>query len=96
MALNILFSVLQIEQPDKPLTTGTPTARELNESIERECMLRCYWVIYFVDLLSTACTRLPSLFPSLDIRIRLPVDETSFEMGVQSAMPGLDLLLGQS
>jgi hypothetical protein len=87
------LDVLHIEQPDMPTSCSTPTARELSENIERECMRRVYWMIYFVDMLCTACTRLPTLFATLDNNIRLPVDETSFEMGAQSSVPGVSLIL---
>jgi len=54
---------------------------------ERECARRCYWIIYFLDVLSTACTRNVRRFNAENMLMRLPVDETSFELGIQSQTP---------
>lgn len=88
LASKILHEDLQIQKPD-PVMSSTPSPEELHDSLERECMRRCFWIIYFTDVLCTACTRRPSRFPSDDISIRLPVDETSFQLGVQTTIPGV-------
>ena len=55
---------------------------------DRECARRCYWIIYFLHVLSTACTRNVRRFSAEGMLMRLPVDETSFELGIQSQSPG--------
>ena len=55
---------------------------------ERECARRCYWIVYFLHVLSTACTRNVRRFGAENMLMRLPVDETSFELGIQSQTPG--------
>jgi hypothetical protein len=55
---------------------------------ERECARRCYWIIYFLHVLSTSCTRNVRRFGAENMLMRLPVDETSFELAIQSQAPG--------
>lgn len=59
-------------------------------TIERECMRRSIWLIYTLDLMSYLYLDNIVMRPELDLSIRLPMDETSFELAVlaSSAEPG--------
>lgn len=93
IAAKILFETLDIASPESPTLSPKPTIQELNHMTERECARRCYWIIYFLHVLSTACTRNVRRFSTEGMLMRLPVDETSFELAIQSQTPGKTLPL---
>ena len=88
IASKILFETLDIASPESPPLSPKPTIEEMNRMTDRECARRCYWIIYFLHVLSTACTRNVRRFSAEGMLMRLPVDETSFELGIQSQSPG--------
>jgi Fungal specific transcription factor domain len=88
VAITILFETLQVHKPDPP----SPTPKGFTAFIERECVRRCFWLIFVADVICTAATRNPKRFPSDNIPIQLPIDETGFEFGIQDRIPG-DLCL---
>ena len=88
IAAKILFETLDIASPESPPLSPKPTIQDLNRMTERECARRCYWIIYFLHVLSTACTRNVRRFSTENLLMRLPVDETSFELAIQSQTPG--------
>ena len=91
IATKILFEILDIASPESPTLSPKPTIQEMTRMTERECARRCYWIIYFLHVLSTACTRNVRQFSAENMRMRLPVDEASFELGIQSQTPGKSL-----
>ena len=93
IATKILFETLDIASPESPPLSPKPTIQELNRMTDRECARRCYWVIYFLHVLSTVCTRNVRQFSGENMLTRLPVDETSFELRIQSPNPGKTLPL---
>jgi len=88
VATKILFETLDIASPESPPLSPKPTTQEMEHMTERECARRCYWIIYFLHVLSTACTRNVRRFSAEGLLTRLPVDETSFEFRIQSQNPG--------
>ena len=88
IASKILFETLDIASPESPPLSPKPSIQEMTRMTDRECARRCYWIVYFLHVLSTACTRNVRRFSAENMLMRLPVDETSFELGIQSQTPG--------
>jgi hypothetical protein len=57
-------------------------------AIERECVRRTFWLIHLVDLLSSIFLKTSLLPNETELMLRLPADETSFELAVHSTLPG--------
>ena len=94
-ATKILFETLDIASPESPPLSPKPTVLEMTRMTDRECARRCYWIIYFLHVTSAACTRNAGRFSADNTFMRLPVDETSFELGIQSQTPGrIPFLIG--
>ncbi|KAJ7623318.1 fungal-specific transcription factor domain-containing protein [Roridomyces roridus] len=66
-----------------------PTAERIQASIERESVRRIFWVgIHLMDLhFSVYAHTPPPPLSDAQTRLRLPADETSFELQVQSTLP---------
>lgn len=88
IAAGILFGALEIASPESPPLSPAPTIQEMTRMTERECARRCYWIIRFLHILSATCTRNIRKSSAENVLTRLPVDETSFELGIQSQTPG--------
>lgn len=107
LTLQIVES-LDVHTPEHPLLNPNPTSAMVSESLERECIRRIFWFIYFVDCVrgvwfgwpgggmvsSSPITKGLSIgggvmgFSEAELRLRLPADETSFEMGaVHQSLP---------
>jgi Fungal specific transcription factor domain len=89
LALHILDS-LGVHKPDNPTLTPVPSPEFIQASIERECVRRIFWLIHLVDLVF--CIYLKRPIPPKDpseLQLRLPVDETSFELAVHSTLSGV-------
>ena len=101
-----LIEAMNVHTPEHPLITPVPSAALINESIERECVRRIFWMIYIMDCTRSiyfgwqggahisASSKAPSIgggvlgFSEAELRLRLPVDETSFELGtVHQSLP---------
>ena len=52
-------------------------------------MRRIFWLIHLLDVIASIYFKKPVTFTESELRLRLPVDETSFEMGVHSTLPGM-------
>jgi hypothetical protein len=87
LALKIIDG-LGVHKPDHSITTSVPSPEAIQTSIERECARRIFWLIRLADLKYSIYfgTSLPS--KDNEISLRLPIDETSFELAVHSALPG--------
>ena len=95
LALKILEESLDVSRADEPsLTTPplSPGSRTL--CIERECTRRCFWLIQVMCWINGIYTFRPMRPRSVDLmrRVRLPADETSFELAVPVQGPGGELL----
>ncbi|KAF8631873.1 hypothetical protein AX15_002143 [Amanita polypyramis BW_CC] len=86
LALQIA-KVLGVHNPDHPLLTPTPSPEFIQESLEREAIRRIFWLIHMLDIMTSIYFRTPLTIPDNDLRLRLPADETSFELGVHSTLP---------
>ena len=77
-----------MHKPDIPTLTPVPSPEFIHASIERECVRRIFWLIHFMDL--TSAIYFKTALPAKDneLMLRLPVDETSFELAVHSTLPG--------
>ncbi|KIY65875.1 hypothetical protein CYLTODRAFT_445074 [Cylindrobasidium torrendii FP15055 ss-10] len=103
-----IIQALNVHQPEHPLLTPVPSHGMVQESIERECLRRIFWLVYVVDCyrsvywgwdgLGMNHIRSNSKSPAIDggaigyseaeLRLRLPVDETSFELAqVHQSLP---------
>ncbi|KAG5724925.1 60S acidic ribosomal protein P2-alpha [Termitomyces sp. T112] len=83
-----LIESLNVYQHDYPTLTPVPSPEFIQASIEREAVRRMFWIIHFLDNL--ACIYFKKPMQGLSEhgrRLRLPVDETTFELGVHSTLP---------
>jgi hypothetical protein len=87
LALQIIEN-LGVHEPDHPTLTPMPSPDFIHQSIQREAVRRIFWLIHLLDVMASIYFKKPTTFTSSDLRLRLPVDETSFELGVHSTLPG--------
>lgn len=88
LALHIV-ETLGVHAPEHPTLTPVPSPEFIHASIEREAVRRIFWLIHFMDLMASIMFKKPLTFSEGELRLRLPADETSFELGVHSTLPGL-------
>ncbi|KAK7686397.1 hypothetical protein QCA50_010621 [Cerrena zonata] len=83
LALQILEDQLDISSNDKVLSPSPPGPNRAY-SIERECTRRCFWVIQTMGWINGIYTFKPMRPRSVELMrgVRLPCDETSFELGM--------------
>ncbi|KAF7356708.1 hypothetical protein MVEN_01005500 [Mycena venus] len=87
LALQIVQALGVHASSEQSGSPPVPTADFIHASIERECVRRIFWVIHIMDLqVSLYTQRLVSLSDT-QLRLRLPVDETGFELAVHSTSP---------
>lgn len=87
LALQIIEN-LGVHEPDHPTLTPMPSPDFIHQSFKREAVRRIFWLIHLLDVMASIYFKKPTTFTSSDLRLRLPVDETSFELGVHSTLPG--------
>ncbi|TCD60647.1 hypothetical protein EIP91_009734 [Steccherinum ochraceum] len=97
LALKIMEESLDVSRADEPSLTTPPLssgARTL--CIERECTRRCFWLIQLMSWINGIYTFRPLRPRSVELmrHVRLPVDETSFELAVPAQGPGVLILFG--
>ncbi|KAH8093813.1 hypothetical protein BXZ70DRAFT_384818 [Cristinia sonorae] len=91
LALKILEESLDVTRADDPLWTTTPLSPSARTTcIERECTRRCFWLIQIMSWINGIYTFRPLRPRSIDLmrHVRLPADETSFELAVPVHSPG--------
>ena len=86
-ALQVLEQ-LGVYQADNPILTPAPSLEFIDASIERECARRVFWLIYISDALGSVLYRRPIMANETQLKLRLPVDETTFLFTVHDAVPG--------
>ncbi|KAF9453564.1 hypothetical protein P691DRAFT_21703 [Macrolepiota fuliginosa MF-IS2] len=86
LALQIIEN-LGVHDPDHPTLTPMPSPDFIHQSFKREAVRRIFWLIHLLDVMASIYFKKPTTFTSSDLRLRLPVDETSFELGVHSTLP---------
>lgn len=95
LALEIVES-LNVYQLDYPTLTPVPSPEFIQASIEREALRRVFWLIHLMDVLAHIFFKKPMLkLREQGVRLRLPADETSFELGF-STLPGKSPSFGDS
>lgn len=95
LALEIVES-LNVYQLDYPTLTPVPSPEFIQASIEREALRRIFWLIHLMGVLAHIFFKKPMLkLLEQGLRLRLPADETTFELGV-STLPGESPNFGDS
>ncbi|OBZ73774.1 hypothetical protein A0H81_06057 [Grifola frondosa] len=86
LALQVLEESLEVHKPDTPLLSATNTPDSLNTFIQRECTRRCFWLIQTLAWITRIYTLKPVRPRSIELAelVRLPIDETTFELAVLS------------
>ena len=74
------------EDPPRPALSSASAHTEA--AINRECLRRVYWLMYLLDILVSVYVRGPRHWLTADPRLRLPCDETAFEMAVGTTPAG--------
>lgn len=87
IALQLLEEGLDVHKPDSPNTAQAATSETLNRLIDRECTRRCFWLVQAMEWINTIYTYKPIRESSLKLipHVRLPIDETNFELAVNKA-----------
>jgi len=83
-----IIEQLGVYQADNPILTPAPSLEFIDASIERECARRVFWLIHISDALGSVLYRRPMLAKESQLKLRLPVDETTFLFTVHDAVPG--------
>ncbi|KDR80510.1 hypothetical protein GALMADRAFT_240800 [Galerina marginata CBS 339.88] len=86
LALQIVEG-LGVHSPEHPTLTPVPSQEFVQGAIEREAIRRIFWLIHLLDIVASIYFKKPTTFADVELRLRLPVDETSFELGVHSTLP---------
>ncbi|KZT10066.1 uncharacterized protein LAESUDRAFT_645649 [Laetiporus sulphureus 93-53] len=81
LALRLLEESLEVHKPDDEVQ-HTPSSPSVDLYIERECARRCFWLIQVMGWINGIYTYRPMRPRSVQLMesIRLPVDETTFEL----------------
>ncbi|CUA78063.1 Transcriptional activator protein acu-15 [Rhizoctonia solani] len=64
-------------------SSSTPERDTFEQWVSAECHRRTFWVLYVLESLSSAFTSRPMTFKDSQLKVRLPVDEASFELGLR-------------
>ncbi|KAF8661296.1 hypothetical protein AX16_001395 [Volvariella volvacea WC 439] len=86
LAIHIVES-LGVHVPEHPTLTPMPSPEFIQAAIERECIRRIFWLIHLMDVLASIYFKKPISVTEDDLKLRLPVDESSFELAVHSTLP---------
>ncbi|KAA1468853.1 hypothetical protein DENSPDRAFT_878458 [Dentipellis sp. KUC8613] len=86
LALKILEEDLHVHSQNNPVLTPVPTPDLIFTAIDRECTRRAFWLIRFLSITSNMYYDWPMPQKAVDLTVRLPVDETSFELAVHSTL----------
>ncbi|GBE86576.1 hypothetical protein SCP_0904550 [Sparassis crispa] len=89
LALQLLEESLSVHKPDEPINSAlsqSASSDSLNVYIERECTRRCFWMIQCMDWVSGIYIYRPMRPRNVELMhyVRLPIDETNFELTVHS------------
>ncbi|CAE6402195.1 unnamed protein product [Rhizoctonia solani] len=68
-------------------SSSTPERDTFEQWVSAECHRRTFWVLYVLESLSSAFTSRPMTFKDSQLKVRLPVDEASFEFGLRGDNP---------
>jgi hypothetical protein len=88
LALTILKEDLHIQDEHHTSLTSAPTTSFELDAIGRECARRAFWYIRLMHLTTFTYFQIPMPPVSVDLNLRLPVDEASFEFGAHNSQSG--------
>ncbi|KIL69466.1 hypothetical protein M378DRAFT_787408 [Amanita muscaria Koide BX008] len=86
LALQIVKG-LGVYSPEHPLLTPMPTPEYIQQLLEREAVRRIFWLIHMLDVMISIYFKRPLAISEPELRVRLPADETSFELAPHSTLP---------
>ncbi|KAG9312976.1 hypothetical protein JVU11DRAFT_6412 [Chiua virens] len=86
LALEIVTK-MGIFDSDSTLLTPHPSPELIDACIERECARRVFWLILISDCFGWMLYRRTRLATDSQMNLRLPIDETSFEISPLTAIP---------
>ncbi|KAI0641962.1 hypothetical protein C8Q79DRAFT_918638 [Trametes meyenii] len=87
LALQVLEGSLGVHRLDDTAPPSPTNSEALIQFIDRECTRRCFWLIQSMAWISNIYTRKPirPRMAELADLVRLPIDETTFELAVLSS-----------
>lgn len=85
--MNIVTN-LGIFESDYTVLTPDPSPEFINAAIDRECARRVFWLIFISDCVASVLYRRNILATESQLSLRLPMDETCFELSPHTALPG--------
>ena len=83
-----ILTDLDVHKTDNPILTSVPSVDLRQKSIERECMRRTVWFVHLIELLGSIFVHRPMSLKPQELLLRLPCDETSFEIASHLSVPG--------
>ncbi|KAG9096837.1 hypothetical protein FRC06_008274 [Ceratobasidium sp. 370] len=86
----IAFQIMKdlgVSTMDDPTAVFPSEQNSYEHWISAECHRRTFWILYVVESLSSAFTARPMTFKDSQLKVRLPIDEASFELGIQKDAP---------
>ena len=88
--MQFLEGTLQVTQPDEALAVNVPAANMRDFTVERECVRRCFWLVQVMFFINGIYTYRPLRPRTVELvrKVRLPVDENSFELARITSQPG--------
>ncbi|KAF8552403.1 hypothetical protein OG21DRAFT_1443573 [Imleria badia] len=86
LALEIVTKI-GIFDSDSTVLTPHPSPELIDACIERECARRVFWLIFISDCFGWMLYRRARLATDSQLNLRLPIDETSFEVSPLTAVP---------
>jgi hypothetical protein len=87
LALQIIES-LGVHKLDNPTLSSTMSPEFVQGFLDRECARRIFWLIHFIDLMSNIYFKRSMPLKDNEL-LRMPMDETSFELALHSTLPGI-------
>jgi len=88
LVLGILKEDLHIQDEYHNTLTSAPTTSFELDAIGRECARRTFWYIKLMHLTTFMYFQIPAPSIPVDLNLRLPVDEASFEFGAHNSQSG--------
>ncbi|KAL4063107.1 fungal-specific transcription factor domain-containing protein [Scleroderma citrinum] len=82
-----IVTKLGIFESDYTILTPDPSPEFINAAIDRECARRVFWLIFISDSVASVLYKRNILATESQLSLRLPMDETSFELSPHTALP---------
>ena len=88
LALSIMKEDLHVQDEYHGSLASAPTTSFELDAISRECARRAFWYIRLMHLTAFKFFQIPAPPIPMDLNLRLPVDEASFEFGAHNSQSG--------